>query len=316
MKKSFILLAILAGLAFSEQKSQAIEPTGTYIYAQKDSVTLMLDYYDAAPGSKTTIDGKQKPAIVFVFGGGFFTGSRREKSYDKWFTRLTNDGFKVFSIDYRLGLKGVKKMGVAQRDLLEKAVQMAVDDLYSATAFICENANEFGVDPANIVTSGSSAGAITIMQAEWERANSHPAAAVLPEGFKYAGVMSFSGAVYSKEGKVKYKQEPAPTFMFHGTNDRIVTYKQIWFFNIRFAGSSIVEKTFKKMGYNHRIYRYEGHGHEVSMYMDKAYDEEMAFIYTNVMKGKKVNVDAVVNDGEPAPTWGAGSQKKLYASQK
>lgn len=314
MRKS--LYFILSGLIITTLASaQALEPSGSYIFAEKDSTELFLDFYDAAPGSETSVEGKQKPAVIFVFGGGFMSGCRDDKTYKNWFSRLTRDGFKVFSIDYRLGLKGVKKMGIAQRELLENAIQMAVDDLYSATAFICENAAEFGIDPDRIIISGSSAGAITALQAEWERANGKKAAEVLPEGFKYAGVMAFAGGIYSTEGRIRYRQEPAPTLFFHGTSDKIVNYKQIRFSKNRFAGSDIIAKTFSKEGYRHRIYRFKGHGHEIAIWMDLTYDEQMSFIRTEVMDGKYKNVDAQITDREPRPAWGMNSLKDIYNTE-
>ena len=92
------------------------------------------------------------------------------------------------------------------------------------------------MDPSNIVISGSSAGAISVMQAEYEIANRTSWASVLPQGFNYAGVMSFSGAILSRKGKVKYQTVPCPTMMLHGTADMLVPYKQIAVFNLGFFG--------------------------------------------------------------------------------
>jgi len=201
----------------------------------------------------------------------------------------------VISIDYRLGLKGVKKMGVAQNELLWKAIHMAVDDLFSATNFIIDNADALDIDPNNIVVCGSSAGAITAMQAEWEICNRMESALVLPEGFNYAGVMSFSGAIFSKSGAIKYKKEPAPTMMLHGTADKLVNYDQIWFFSMRFAGTNIIGRTFINNNYNYNIYRFKDYKHEIAASFIQNYDEEIDFLETNVIEGKKKVLDTTVD---------------------
>ena len=74
------------------------------------------------------------------------------------------------------------------------------------------------------------------MQAEYEISNGTPWASVLPEGFNYAGVMSFAGAILSREGKVDYEKAPCPTLMMHGTSDVLVPYKQIAVLNLGFFG--------------------------------------------------------------------------------
>ena len=149
----------------------------TFLYAVKGTDSLYLDKYES-PQYK-----ENKPSLIFMFGGGFIQGTRDDADYHRWFRQMTENGYRVISIDYRLGLKGSDKVGIAQVNVLDKAIHMAVEDLFSATSFILENADQFGVSPDNIVISGSSAGAITVMQAEYEIANKTEWASVLPAGF-------------------------------------------------------------------------------------------------------------------------------------
>jgi acetyl esterase/lipase len=130
-----------------------------------------MDVYHPKRGSQTKFSGKEKPTIIFMFGGGFIRGERDNKDYMSWFSQMTANGYRIISIDYRLGLKGTNKVGVAQVNVLDAAIHMAVEDLFSATNFIIENADQLRVDPSNMVISGSSAGAISVMQAEYELAN-------------------------------------------------------------------------------------------------------------------------------------------------
>lgn len=291
-----------------------ISPDGTYLFVKRDTCDLFLDIYNPAKGSQTTLDGKEKPTIIFMFGGGFIQGTRDDQSYHKWFRQLTCNGYRVVSIDYRLGLKGADKVGVAQVNLLDKAIHMAVEDLFSATVFLMDNARELGIDPYNMVVSGSSAGAISVMQAEYEIANRTAWTSELPEGFNYAGVMSFSGAILSREGKVDYKTSPCPTLMLHGTADQLVPYKQIAVLNLGFFGAGALVKRFKKYDLDYNMYHFIDYGHEIAGSMNTTLDLQIKFLETNVIKGKKRIIEAWVND--PGVYKGAGpqSRKELYGN--
>ena len=248
-----------------------------------------------------------------MFGGGFIRGTRNDESYLPWFKAMTEDGYRIISIDYRLGLKGSDKVGVAQVGALDKAIHMGVEDLYSATNFLNENAAELGINPSNIVIAGSSAGAIIAMQAEYEICNGTSWTSVLPEGFRYAGVMSFSGAILSREGKVDYRlHSPAPTLMMHGTSDELVPYDQIAILHLGFFGGGKLVERFQKFGYNYNMYHFIDYGHEIAESMSTTMDLQKRFLETNVMKGKKRIVEAWISDPDVYKGSGPQSRKELY----
>lgn len=303
--------ALLMAAAASAQDG-AITPDGTYMYERRDTCELFMDVYNPAEDSETTYMGIRKPTVIFMFGGGFIRGTRDDRSYHSWFRMMTENGYKVISIDYRLGLKGSSKVGVAQVNVLDKAIHMAVEDLFSATDFIIENAEQLEVDPSNIVISGSSAGAITVMQAEYELANRTAYASVLPEGFNYAGVMSFSGAILSREGKVDYATAPCPTLMLHGTADKLVPYKQIKFFNLGFFGGGRLVERFKKFGYNFNMYHFLDYGHEIAGSMYSTLDIQKKFLECNVMQKKMRIVEAWISDPDVWKGSGPQSRKEMY----
>lgn len=298
---------------FAEEVTEpAILPSGTYMFAERDTCELYLDVYEPAAGSETTFKGKEKPTVIFIFGGGFIEGTRNDPFYTPWFKTMTENGYRIVSIDYRLGLKGSTKVGIAQVNAIDKAIHLAVEDLFSATNFIVTNADMLDIDPANIVISGSSAGAITSMQAEYEICNSTDYAKVLPENFRYAGVMSFAGAILSRKGKVKYAVDPAPTLMLHGTSDKLVNYKQIAFFNLGFFGSDKIAERFKKFGFNYNIIRYLDHGHEIASIMAQTTADQFRFLETNVIGGSKCIIDMLVDDPSIERGDGSQSRKELY----
>lgn len=291
--------AIIAAMACAEsvtcRAQELLKPDETFLYAERDSVKLYMDVYYPADGSEmVTADGSNKPTILFVFGGAFKAGKRDGATQRQWFRLLTDEGFTVVAIDYRLWLKNFEGMGTIN-DVYD-AVQVAVEDLFSATKYIIDNAEEVDIDPSSLVLAGSSAGAITVLQAEWELCNRMGSSVMLPKDFHYAGVMSFAGAIYSRQGAVRYHSEPAPHLFFHGTNDRIVTYKQIRVFNLAFQGSKILARIFKGNGYDYCIYRYQGNSHEIAACMYKTFPEQLAWLETNIIGKDKRTIDATVND--------------------
>ncbi len=308
-----IALTITATTAVALAAEPVISPDGTYMYEKRDTCDLFLDIYNPASGSQTVFNGHDKPTVIFLFGGGFIRGTRDDEDYLPWFKMLTDNGYRVVSIDYRLGLKGSTKVGVAQVNALDKAIHMGVEDLYSATSFLCDNAEQLEIDPSNIVIAGSSAGAIIVMQAEYEICNATSWTSTLPNGFRYAGVMSFSGAILSREGKVDYRvHSPAPTLILHGTSDELVPYKQIAVFNLGFFGGGKLVERFEKFGFNYNMYHFIGYGHEIAGSMPTTFDLQLKFLETNVMEGKKRIVEAWISDPDVYKGVGVQSRKELY----
>ncbi len=314
MKKTliFIVSMLIIGSTHGSAQNTLFNPDATYMFAQRDTCDLFMDVYEPAEGSETSIDGIEKPTIIFMFGGGFIEGTRDDEGYHDWFRIMTNNGYRLISIDYRLGLKGSTSVGIAQVNILDKAIHMAVEDLFSATNYIIENSDQLGVNPKNIVISGSSAGAITVMQAEYEISRKTSWASALPTGFNYAGVMSFAGAILSREGKIDFINKPCPTLMLHGTADNLVPYKQIKVLWLGFFGGEKLVERYKKFGLNYNMYHFIGNGHEIANSMDKTTDLQFKFLENNVMQNKMRIIEAWID--EPAIEKGTGSQsrKELY----
>ena len=310
------LLTTLAVICFSltAAAQDFLSPSSTYLYAKRDTCDLYLDIYYPAKNSETHIYGKEKPTVIFMFGGGFITGTRDNESYNKWFRQLTDNGYGVISIDYRLGLKGSNKVGVAQTNLLDKAIHMAVEDLFSATNFIIDNASELKINPNNMVISGSSAGAISVIQAEYEIANHTSWAKVLPSDFNYAGVMSFAGAIFSREGKVDFKTSPCPVMMLHGTADAIVPYNQIAVLNLGFFGAGKLVERFKKYDLNYNMYHFIDYGHEIAGSMDTTLDLQIKFLENNVIQGKKRIVETWISDPDIFKGSSLKSRQDIYGN--
>ena len=328
------------------KKWEILKPDTTCVYAIKGTDTLRLDVYKPLEGSETMYNGKVKPTILYVFGGAFVTGERDAILQLRWYKKLVEEGFPVVAIDYRLALKNffmpnqatsgnqtgksgkkpkVKKMEMAK--MLPVALQQSVEDLYTATAYLLEHGDEFGVDARNMVVTGSSAGAMAVLQADYQMCNHDyfterwskevvktgknqkkmtkyiaaqariDALNQLPRDFRYSGVISFSGGVWSTESRPDYREAtPVPTLLIHGVDDRIVTFKQIRFFNYGFFGSSKLVSRLDRYDCSWRFMRYTGCGHEIAGSMTPTFTEQLTFIYENVMDGKHKIVDATLQE--------------------
>ena len=305
MKKLlFTVFAVLLSMGLWAQADY------TEKFAVKDTNHLLLDVYMPSIAAPDT----GFPCFIYVFGGGFIGGRRDEPMMVKAFDKLAEKGYVVVAIDYRLGLKGVTKMGMSMVNTLEYAIRLAVEDLYSATAYLCKHADRFHINPKEIIISGGSAGAITVLQADYWLHNQHETAKLLPAGFRYAGVVSFAGAILSRNGKVKYaNSQPAPTLFYHGTEDQLVNYKQIVFANIGFFGSSKIVPQFEKFGYPYKFRRMKNYGHEVAAGLPFALEEIDDFYHDWIKAGKKYQVDETWYDPDYVPIkWGRTTPSGLY----
>ena len=285
----------LVALLFAVVTTSAQEVVRTtHHYATHDGYELLLDRYDV-----TTSCEEARPCMIFAFGGGFKQGSRDNEMYISYLERLASEGIVAVSIDYRLGLKLYPPTGgkVSMVKALANAVNVAVEDLYGATNYIIANAEAWGIDPELIMISGSSAGAITVLQAEWLRCNGDKLAEALPEGFRYAGVVSCAGAIFSTSGKPKFKQEVAPMLLFHGTSDSNVPYHKSSIAGIGFFGSKHIVKHLDKALSPYYFYsaEYVTHTLAATPFIDQQ-DLILQFINDYVLRGRRLYIEAIIYD--------------------
>jgi predicted esterase len=274
----------------------------TFHYATHDGEVLYLDRY--------MLDGEvdaPRPCMIFAFGGGFVKGVRNHEYYSIYFERLAREGIVVVSIDYRLGLKNLDADGgmVAMIGAFDNAVNMAVEDMYCATNFVIANSQEWAVDTTKIMLSGSSAGAITAVQAEWMRANGAWRTQVLPKDFRYAAVVSCAGAIFSIKGKPKFDATPAPMLLFHGTSDKNVPYDHASMFGVGFYGSAYIAKLLDKLDSPYWFYSAEYVDHKMAG-LPFIYDCDviMQFIRDFVIRGERLQIrtDVIDLNGDKQPT--------------
>ena len=278
-------------------------------FATRDTCTLSMDIYFPK-------DDKEKhPCVLFVYGGGFIQNNQKEASVRRYCRRLADAGFVAVATDYRLGLKGVKNSSLmTMADNLDRAIQLSTEDLFSAVEYLITYADELCIDPSQIILAGSSAGAITVLQADYELGNRTQLAAAMPADFRFAGVISFSGAIFSRKGKCKWTvQPPAPTLFLHGTSDELVTYNKIQVFNLGFFGTNQLVERFEKFDYPYMCIRFENRYHEVAAFMNGFFNQTVGFIEQFVFNKKNWQVDVTFTDPDfdLAKPW-AFPPKDLY----
>lgn len=212
--KNFALLTFW--MILSASLSLSAQDYKTLTYYEDDSLKLELDLFlpDSIPNGKI-------PLVIYAHGGGFSTGDRGGGHNLAKF--LSKKGIAVASISYPLYMKGRSFGcdGILSEKI--KAIQIAANQMWLGTAFFIENQEKFNIDTARIFIAGSSAGAETVLHAAfWDRKMMNIYENKLPDGYKYAGIISGSGAIMDLN--LITRETLVPVMMFHGDKDPVVPY--------------------------------------------------------------------------------------------
>ena len=288
---SFLLLYVVVSCSCPDKVS--LFEKETFLYSVKGQDSLYLDRY--------VFTGTEKPkaCVIFLFGGGFVGGERNAKYYTSYFNTLAEAGYTVVSIDYRLGLRNASKETIASPEqfagTLKFAVDIAVEDLYDATNYILSCEEEWNIDPSCIIVSGSSAGAVTVLQAEYEIVNKTALMQRLPDGFNYAGVVSFAGAILSFSGDLTLNTETCPIMLFHGNADANVPYDKAVMGDFGLYGSKHIANKLKENNLPYYFYGVNNAAHEIAgTPMSENIDEIMLFIDKFVLRKQQLSIESTV----------------------
>ena len=294
MKKQILLCAMALLLVAESVVGQVVEKK-TYTYAHRGERAMYLDIYST--------NQSVEPCLLYIFGGAFLAGQRAEEEVVEVYEYFAQRGWKVVAIDYRLGLLPLLEEPEVERGLLDframliNAIDIATEDLVEATAYLVSNAETLGIDPTKIVTLGSSAGAITALQAEWSICNSKPVASLLPADFNYAGVVAMAGAICAKGRKLEWQRTPCPMLLFHGDADRNVPYDKQSLFGVSLFGSEVIAESLRELESPYWFYDAENMDHNLSwrpMYFLRP--EIEMFAQRMVFGGERLLIHQRVND--------------------
>lgn len=268
----------------------------TFVFSVQGSDTLRLDKYDV-PDLNPPQQGK--PCVLFVFGGGFATGSRDQDYNTNFMNELARRGYVAVALDYRLGMKEAKNMTFNDPmdfvRLFIHTITIAVEDLFDATRYVYDHASQWDIDKDLILACGSSAGAFTVLQGEYVICNGLEGVEKLPANFNYAGIISFAGAIFNPIGDLTWAKKPAPLMLFHGDADRNVPYDHITLGSAGIYGSKYIARQMQEAEVPYYFYDVENAAHEIagSPMTDNVGDIE-SFIHRYVLKKEPLMIHSHV----------------------
>ena len=296
-------LAVFLVLLFTMATTMALPTPTTYCFVEGEK-PLYLDHYRA--------EGEDlHPCVLFAFGGGFSHGNRANERYMPYFEMLLSQGFDVVSIDYRLGmaytLDKTEDVGPLEGAwAMYSSVNDAAEDVLRATKYVVDNATKLGIDPSLIVASGSSAGAIAVLQAENYIANgSRKSRMLLGADYNYAGVIAFAGAIYSVLGEPTWEYQPCPMMLFHGNADRNVPYRKATILATGFYGSDYIAEQLHNIGATYYFHSAHYRDHDLALTpLTDNHEEIISFLNRCVLgKEKMQHTNEYVAEGiEPCET--------------
>ncbi len=232
MKQTFSVLLLAASCLLAACQGQTEEKRiekDSCQYAEKEGRQLFMDVYREAGSQQYDA---LRPVFIFSFGGGWENGSRRDGRHI--LEDFARQGYISIGIDYRLGIRQLKEQGIAIDSThfassYSQAVMMGVEDLYDATRFVIDHADEWKADTSRIIICGSSAGATNSLTAEYLLCNSHPlATAKLPRDFNYAAVVPLAGGIWLADvDTLCWQRKPCPILAYHGTDDQLVPFGKV-----------------------------------------------------------------------------------------
>ena len=309
MQKRIFSFAIMLMAGVSILMAQNAIQRETEVYSIKGKDTLKVDVY---VNPQTEVKAEGRPVMIYIHGGGFTVGSRINAAQQVYFHYMANQGWLVAAINYRLaGLQadaeGKVNNPYGVKGNLE-AIRMACADAIDATNYLLKQ-NKWKINPQQIVLAGGSAGAATSLQLEYDWCNGEPYTKALPQGFKYAGVLSQSGTIATpqEQEELVWKSKPCPIMLMHGSNDTMVPLEKekIVVLDVgepcNYHGTEYIARQLKEMDVPYWRFISEGADHVIAMLALTRYQEEQyRFLNDFVVGGLQGSVNTIVADKEPA----------------
>jgi dipeptidyl aminopeptidase/acylaminoacyl peptidase len=219
--------------------------------------------------------GKKRPLIIGAHGSGFINFCLFDPCYQKYGNKIlapnfAPQGYLTASVEYRLNSPFYFKPPRIKDEKLKEASYKAVQDFREAVRFIFENAEKFGVDKENVFLMGTSAGAITVLNAAFLDNDEVPQNLIekygrLAEREKIKGVISLSGAISDLSSLAG--GEKVPLMIVHGTEDSIVPVDKGFYLKMKHLtpvyGSRAIAAEAEKMNIPVKKFFYDsGHDYE------------------------------------------------------
>lgn len=275
------------------------------IFAIKGKDTLKVDAYYAP---KLQVKPEGRPVMVYIHGGGFVGGERKNVAQEIFCRYLAERGWLAVSVDYRLA--GIRQnadgsvLNPYKVDGTVSAVRIACEDVVAATNYILAH-KVWKANPKQVTLGGGSAGAITTLQLIYDAANDVSYTRKLPKGFTYAGGISQAGCICTpvSEDTLTWKRKPCPIMFFHGEKDIIVPLdaeKASWG-DCKLFGTHYVARQLKAMEVPYWKWIEHGADHVMAMKPLTNYlEEQLRFLNDFCLKGLQSTVNTEVEDQKPS----------------
>lgn len=301
MKKMMITLALLCGVsAFAKAQTDVTRETEIFSILGKDTLKI-----DAFYSPKAEVKPEGRPVMVYIHGGGFVGGERKNAAQEIFCRYLAERGWLAVSVDYRLA--GIRwnpdgtMTNPYQVDGTVTAVRMACSDVVDATNFLLKK-KEWRANPKQVVLGGGSAGACTSLQIIYDACNDVEYTKKLPKDFTYAGAISQAGciSVPMSEDTLVWKKKPCPIMFFHGSEDNVVPLEKGQA-DCRFIGTLFIARQMKEIGVPYWKWIEKGADHVMAMKPLTTYlEEQYRFLNDFCLNSLQSTVNTEVEDKEPA----------------
>ena len=103
---------------------------------------------------------EKRPVFVWIYGGGFISGSAGCAIYDG--LEYAKKGIVFVSINYRVGALGFMAHPELTKEGNGSSGNYGLMDQVAALQWVKENIAAFGGDPSNVTIAGQSAGSISV----------------------------------------------------------------------------------------------------------------------------------------------------------
>lgn len=142
---------------------QSVDPAGfgpwTHEYVVDNQVSEDCLYLNVWTPAKKA--GEKLPVMVWIYGGGFSSGSASVPIYDG--SKLAAKGIVVIAINYRVGIYGfMAHPGLDVENPAHASGNYGLMDQVAGLKWVKANVSAFGGDPGKVTIAGQSAGAMSV----------------------------------------------------------------------------------------------------------------------------------------------------------
>ncbi|MDB5047742.1 MAG: esterase/lipase-like protein [Fibrobacteres bacterium] len=255
--------------------------------------TLKLDLYQ--PTGDTA---KARPLVLFLFGGGFAVGTKKDGDMVLLSQTYAKKGYVSASIQYRLdlGLLSTKPFIPVQI-----AAFRGMQDAKAAIRFLRAHKGDYKIDDTRIFIGGCSAGAVISLEVAFLDAKEIPSyidtnkVGGLEGKSGTPGVSSAINGVFNNWGAVPDStwllNNAIPVVSFAGTADPEVPFDH----NADYYGSACIHRVLTRQGTYSVLKPFPGMGHGMGT-GDKRYDTLLTmssqFAYDVLFKNRPTTINA------------------------